>query len=132
MAIIRESIELFSDKELASADTGEYVLADGFEEKLAELRQLFGRPMPVTSGARTKAHNKAVGGHPRSLHVYDYPYWPTGGCAAVDVATQDGEYRHELMKIALQLEWSVGVAGTFLHLDRRVDYTPRAPAVFTY
>lgn len=132
MPIEQGSIVLFSDEELASKDTGEYILAPGFADKLKELRLLFDRPMPLSSAARSDAHNKKVGGHRRSLHVYDNPYWDTGGCAAVDVATQDASYRHELIKIALQLEWSVGVAKTFIHLDRRVDYTPRPPAVFSY
>lgn len=37
---------------------------------LAQLRRHFGRPVVVTSGYRTPAHNACVGGKSRSRHLY--------------------------------------------------------------
>jgi hypothetical protein len=37
--------------------------------RLYAVRALVGLPMPITSGARCKAHNKASGGKPGSIHL---------------------------------------------------------------
>jgi len=41
----------------------------GFVNWLGALRQKVGKPFIINSACRTPAHNKAVGGHPRSLHL---------------------------------------------------------------
>lgn len=112
----------FTEAELRCKGSGKIILAPGFAEALLRLRLGFSRPMVVTSACRSKEHNKRVGGHPRSLHVCDEPYWPTGGCCAVDVATQDANYRAALAYEALKQGWSVGFNKSFLHLDRRTDF----------
>jgi hypothetical protein len=122
----------FSDSELACNLTGEYKLSDGFGNRIDILREATGRPMLLNSAARSKEHNKNIGGHPRSLHVYDDPYHPTGGCCAIDVRCTDGEYRAILQKAALQLGFSCGVADSFVHVDDRTRILGFPQVVYTY
>jgi len=92
----------------------------------------FGSPMVVNSCCRSRAYNIKVGGNPRSLHMMDNPVHPIDGTAAVDIsATGGGVIRLALVKAALDLGWSVGIAKTFTHLDRR-DLAGLTPAMFTY
>lgn len=112
----------FTEAELACKSTGKVKLAPGFADKLLELRIKWDKPMVVNSCCRSKAHNIAVRGNERSLHVYDFPYWPTQGTCAVDIAISDPSRRAGLTALALSLGWWVGVNETFLHLDRRVDF----------
>lgn len=123
---------LFSHAELACKATGAVKLAPGFAHKLAMLRMTFGKPMIVTSCCRSAEHNRRVGGHPRSLHVYDEPHWPTGGTCAIDIRVPNGTYAGELAFLAWQQGWSYGVPkGGFIHLDRR-DIVGLPQAVFGY
>ncbi len=124
-------IMLFSHDELACRTTGEARLAEGFASELTRLRVAFGRAMIVTSCCRSKEHNQALGGHPRSLHVYDEPHHKVDGTAAIDIATPDPLYYWELLSHALRLGWSVGASKTFLHLDRR-DFAGLFPGAFGY
>jgi len=113
---------LFKREELACKGSGLLQLAPGFAEALAYLRVLFDRPMSVNSCCRSAAHNRTIGGHARSLHVCDDPAHPTGGAAAIDIASRDTATNLDLVRLALPLGWSVGVAKWGIHLDRRVDF----------
>lgn len=129
------SLRHFSDRELASPDTGLYCLASGFGPRLDELRFRVKAPIIVTGGARSKEHNVEVGGHPRSLHVYDVPFWDTGGCCAVDVAdTRGSAYRAHLVGEALEMGFSVGIniAKKFIHIDDRSRCIGREKVLFYY
>lgn len=111
---------LFRHEELQCRHTGQVVLAPGFAKKLALLRMTYARPLTVTSCCRSAAHNEAVGGHPRSLHVYDNPAHPTGGTAAIDLAVRDAAEAMAIAEVAIPYGWSVGVPkGGFIHLDLR-------------
>lgn len=123
---------LFSHDELACKGTGKVRLADGFDLKLIELRQKLDQPMVVTSCCRSRSYNERVGGKPRSFHIYDEPQWPTGGCAAIDITRTSPAFTRDLVKFSLNLGWTVGVGSTFVHLDRRIDYTDLPQTVFTY
>ncbi len=123
---------LFTVGELRCKGSGMLQLAPGFDRELKALRLALDEPMIVSSGCRSAEHNESVGGHPRSLHVCDKPHHPTGGCAAVDIRTQDAAYRARLVRLALERGWSVGVHARFIHLDRRTDYTDRNQALFLY
>jgi len=114
---------LFSAAELGSRDDGTVRLADGFAEKLMDLRLTFARPMKVNSCCRTPAHNDAVGGSRNSYHLTEGN--ASDGTCAIDVHSYDDQYRHRLIRIASDLGWSIGVYRTFVHLDRRVDYGAR-------
>lgn len=111
---------LFSARELGSRDDGTVKLADGFADKLRDLRLKFAKPMRVNSCCRTPAHNDAVGGSRQSYHLTEGNR--SDGTCAIDVHSYDDAYRHRLVRIATDLGWSVGVYPTFVHLDRRKDF----------
>lgn len=125
----------FSTSELACKGSGLLILAPGFGQALQGLRDAIGAPMRINSACRSAVHNAKVGGHPRSLHVCDYPHHPTGGCCAVDIRAIEGvddAYRQELAELSLARGWSVGYNPRFLHLDLRTAYAGLPQAEFTY
>lgn len=85
---------------------------------LDELRDRFGHPMHINSSFRTPEWNFTVGGAKNSQHLKGN---------AVDVKCTDAKLRALLVKEALGLGLSVGVAKTFIHLDNREQQI-----VFTY
>lgn len=118
---------LFTIEELACRHCGELKLADGFATALKILRTAYGKPMKVMSCCRCPEHNTSIGGHPRSMHLMREGR--TQGSCAIDVAVTSPA---TLVRFALGLGWSVGVATTFIHLDRRSDYTDFKQTVFGY
>jgi len=75
-----------------------------------------------------------VGGKPGSFHIYDRQAG-VHGCCAVDIRIASGAERWQIVCSAQSLGWSVGVAATLLHLDRRTDYPESGfpdPLLFTY
>jgi hypothetical protein len=139
----------FSADELRCKGSGLLILAPGFGAALQGLRDALalravelGLPptwarMSINSACRSAAHNAAVGGHPRSLHVCDKPARPTGGCCAVDVGcplTEPGaeHYRSHLSALAWARGWSVGDHPLFLHLDQRTAYAGLPQRRFDY
>lgn len=130
--IIYNDVIYFKDSETCSPDTKVEKFAPGFKEKLLALRLILGLPMPLSSACRSIPYNEDVGGHANSFHIYDTTKWNTGGACAVDISTEDPIYRRKLIKTALDLGWSVGIAKTFVHLDRRSDYTDLPQIIFLY
>jgi len=122
----------FSHSELACPTTNQVRLAAGFGEALEKLRIKFDAPIYLTSACRSPAHNAKINGHPQSLHLTINSLWGTGGCCAVDAAATDGQYRAKLISLALDQEWSVGVASNFIHLDQRSRYTELPQVVYHY
>ena len=55
---------------------------------------------------------------PNSFHKIGNDKWGTDTCA-VDIAIPNSVFRKDLVKRAIDLGWSVGVARTFIHVDRR-------------
>ena len=128
-------LEFFPDDELVcKCGCGLLRLHPGFGEELVQLRQVFDRAMVLTSACRCSAHNAAIPGHSRSLHVADAPMHPgQQGALAVDVATPDGDYRGDLFALAWAMGWSIGwnARKGFLHLDRR-DFIGLPQNTFDY
>lgn len=122
----------FTREELACRTTGGLVLAEGFAEKLLELRTTFNKPMPVTSCCRSSDYNKKIGGSLNSFHIYDSARYGFIGTCAIDIAIKDPTDKGDLMTMAWQLGWSIGVHKNFLHLDRRIDYTELKQTMFGY
>lgn len=88
---------------------GEYWHDPDFLDALEALRAKAGRALVVTSGHRCALWNAAVGGAPASRHKR----------LAVDIALA-GHDRHALLEAAVSLGFTgLGLARTFLHLDRR-------------
>jgi hypothetical protein len=127
-AIVHKGKVYFSERELRCKKTGVIALAPGFADRLLELRLGVNQPMIINSACRSKQHNESakVKGHPRSLHVYDQPYWPTGGCCAVDVKRRTPEQDEWLMSCAWRAGFSIGVHSAFIHLDLRTEYIPKS------
>jgi len=122
----------FSEAELRCKGSGLLILAPGFGRELQALRDEYGKPMIVTSCCRSEAHNRSVGGHPRSLHVCDFPAHDTGGCCAIDIASTWEGNRNRLIFLAWKRGWSVGISSNFVHLDLRSKYTNLPQARFRY
>ena len=77
--------------------------------KLDEARMMAGTPFKITSGYRTEAHNKKVGGVKGSSH--------TKGCA-VDIAINSGLQRSVIVcALAKAVFTRIGIAKTFVHVD---------------
>lgn len=121
---------LFAARELACKGSGGMRLAPGFGEKLVELRLALAESMVVLSCCRSREHNKRVGGVLRSFHIFDYPAWSTGGSCAIDISTPSAGYRQKLFDLAWSRGWTIGTYKSFLHLDRRSDYTNQPQITF--
>lgn len=125
----RSALPCFPSEELASPDTGEIYLDPRFAAALVALRWYYDRPMLPTSCCRTPAHNQAVGGHPRSLHLTEPAHVHARGTMAIDVRA--GGDRVGLLQLAWDLGWSIIVGRTTDHLDRRGDIgLPRAAMAY--
>ncbi|NQV79770.1 MAG: hypothetical protein HQ495_04405 [Alphaproteobacteria bacterium] len=132
----------FNQSELECPSTKQVALAPGFADALDGLRRAFRRPMRVNSCCRSVAHNKTVGGHPRSLHLIANPYWtyPKGDAragmpldtCAIDIAVPDGSYRGALLAVAWSHGFSIGVSRTFVHLDARTLVLGLSQTTFLY
>lgn len=59
----------FRLSEFASPDTGEAKMDMRVIIRLQAVRDHFGKDVVILSGYRTPAHNRKVGGHPKSLHL---------------------------------------------------------------
>ena len=122
---------LFHHHELQCPVTFKVRLAPQFGDDLITLRRKFGLRMLVNSCCRSQIHNENIGGHEKSLHVYDIPYHNTKGTCGIDIDCPDNNYAHMLGCTAMGLGWSVGRKGGFMHLDRR-DYLGMPTAFFSY
>lgn len=86
--------------------------------RLDTLRGLVNEPLHITSSYRSPDYNSKIGGSTRSMHLKG---------KAVDISCNNGTLRAKIVKHALDLDLSVGVAKTFIHIDSRENQI-----VFTY
>lgn len=126
----------FTHEELMCPTLGIVVLQTRFADRLRFLRIKYGKPMVVTSCCRSDSHNKwlqerGYAASPNSFHLIDNPKYFTNTCA-IDIKRPDGDDLANLIKIALNEGWSVGIANSFIHLDRRSDYTSLPRIVYNY
>lgn len=119
-------MKYFTESELADKETGICRLAPatdtypGFGVRMDALREAWGGPLVVNSCCRSKARNEQVGGHYRSLHVYDFPYHPTGGSCAVDFRLFPTEAENNAFKdLAYSMQFSIGNESGCIHVDDR-------------
>lgn len=110
----------FSNAELADKETGIVKLAFGFGDRIDSLREAWEKPLLVNSCCRTADRNKRIGGHPQSLHVYDYPFHRTGGSCAIDFSLmKTNEEMEQFKQLALDMGFSVGDERNCIHIDDR-------------
>lgn len=88
-------------------------------EILEAVRSHFGRPVTVTSAARCKEHNAAVGGASNSQHRY-------GRAADIKVAGVEPDAVHDWIAQRYPAA-SLGRYLTFTHVDTRSDGPARWP-----
>ena len=115
------ALPFFSESELACKGSGVIKLDPQFAAMLPALRVAWGKPLIPNSVCRTPAHNAAVGGHVRSLHLNDNPVHDTQGCAAADIRWRnwDNETKLKFARLAYSLGFSVGLHDGFCHVDWR-------------
>lgn len=119
----------FTKDELRCKGTGEYKCNPLFLCYLSVLRHKMGKPFNITSGCRSPEHNTNVGGHPSSLHLTENHKHKSDGTMAVDISTVGWTLyeKQKLIQIAMNDGWNVGIANSFIHVDRGQDIgiTPR-------
>lgn len=78
---------------------------------LQKVRDIYGKPMKITSGFRCERHNFNIGGSLRSQHML--------GLAA-DIHCPDAEDKYHLINAAMAVGMQgIGVYPNFVHLDFR-------------
>jgi uncharacterized protein YcbK (DUF882 family) len=120
---MNEKYPYFSQKELASPDTGDHHMNADFMMKLIALREDYNAPMIVSSGYRTPEHNDSV-----SSTGSNGPH--TFG-KAVDVVIDRGK-AHKLLTLALDHGFTgIGIKqngeGRFLHIDDLGNHETAGP-----
>jgi len=87
-----------------------------------EAREIYGKPIHVTSGYRTEAHNRKVGGVDSSSHLKGL---------AIDVACVISDDRFKMLNALLEVGFNrIGIAGTFIHVD--IDKNKSQNVIWTY
>ena len=104
----------FTPREMACRGSDTLLLVPSFMDRIQALRDMLARPLVVTSGYRSPAHNTAVGGAPASMHLQG---------RAVDVRVT-GTEAWPVMSAAVPLGFRglglrLHAGGTMLHLDDR-------------
>lgn len=78
-------------------------------EMLDKARGIAGVPFKITSGVRSKEHNKAVGGVSRSSHLTGW---------AADILAIDNRTRYHILSACIQVGFCrIGIGRTFIHVD---------------
>jgi uncharacterized protein YcbK (DUF882 family) len=84
-------------------------------DKLNYLRQLYGGPIHVTSGARCKTYNSKVGGVPKSRHI-------KGLAADLSFDNLSSQQKIELIECATGTFRGIGIYPNFMHVDLRIEH----------
>ncbi len=102
--------------------SGALMMEEELIDKLNVARSMAGRPFVITSGYRTKDHNKLVGGKPGSSHIH--------GLAA-DIEVKTSRDRFFILKALLKAGFErIGVGKDFIHVD--VDRGKAASVIWNY
>lgn len=120
-----QDIKNFKPSEFDSPDnigSGKKNMSEQFIRKFDMLRNLYRKPIIITSGYRTASYNQQIGGAERSMHLQG---------KAADILVQGGD-AYELLGLA----YVVGLKGVgisqkggnrFIHLDDREQ-----PTIWSY
>jgi uncharacterized protein YcbK (DUF882 family) len=80
-----------------------------FLSRLDQARSLANVPFKITSGIRSEAQNKKVGGVSDSSHLLGY---------AADIACTNSVLRHKILTALIKVGFNrIGIAKTFIHVD---------------
>ena len=91
-------------------------------DMIDKAREIYGKPIRVTSGYRTEDHNRKVGGVDSSSHLKGL---------AIDVACVRSNDRFEMLTALIEVGFNrIGVAGTFIHVD--IDKGKSQNVIWTY
>ena len=109
----REAIEFFKVREFASKDGDDLVrISPALLDILHSIRKHFNAPVIITSGYRTKSHNKKVGGAKKSTHV-------VGIAADIVVKGVTPAKVAAYANTLLQESGGIGEYRNFVHIDVR-------------
>ena len=90
---------------------------------LQAIRDVFGKPITITSGIRCPEYNDQVGGAPDSPHL--------NGDAA-DILCGNSMDRHELVALTHKYFSRVGIGKDFIHVDVSQDVSKPQEVTWTY
>lgn len=116
--MIKENLSKhFKRSEFACKDGCGLGLNDGdvnpeLVEVLEDVREHFGKPVVINSGLRCQAHNKRVGGAPRSQHLL-------GTAADIRVSGVDPTIVYDYLNKKYTNRYGVGKYKNFTHIDVR-------------
>ena len=130
MDIVINGRVVFTEEELRCKGSGKLRLDPIFVEELKKLRSAFNEAMQAISCCRSAMHNAREGGAKQSFHICDSA--ENDGTCAIDIATPSAAYRTRLVKLALDMGWSVGVKKTMVHLDCRTACRQHPQVIFVY
>jgi len=108
-------MKYFIHKEFDSPDKpgSGNIMDECFLEMLDNARELYGKPMRVNSGYRTKKYNAKIGGVKNSSHML--------GLAA-DISCKSSGDRFDMLNAFMQAGFKrIGVANSFIHVDADKD-----------
>jgi len=98
-------------------------------EMLDEVREKFDKPIHITSGFRTPAHNESVGGKMPDENGNSGSSHLKG--LAVDISCKNSADRFYLINCLLDVGFSrLGVGNTFIHAD--IDFEKTQGVIWTY
>ena len=93
-----------------------------FLEMLDNAREIAGVSFRITSGYRSKSHNKKVGGVPQSSHRLG---------KACDIACTSSRHRFKIVNALIEAGFNrIGIAKNFIHVDN--DNNKVGQVIWTY
>lgn len=105
-----DAYQYFSKEEFDCQETGENEMKQAFIDRLSKLRQLYSKPMRITSGYRSPKHSVEARKREPGTHAQ-------GIAADILIKPQD---RYRFVKLAYELGFTgIGIDKNFVHLDLR-------------
>ena len=99
-------------------------MSHDFMLMLVKAREIAKIPFTITSGYRTKEHNKKIGGVENSSHT-------TIPCVACDIYVDNGKNRYIILNALIQAGFRrIGIADNFVHID--IDSNKTSNLIWTY
>ena len=98
------------------------IMNPDFLQMLDKARDIANTPFRITSGVRTEAHNKAVGGVDSSSHITGH---------ACDISAPASGQKFAIINALLEVGFNrIGISHNFIHVDN--DPNKVAGVIWTY